>query len=548
MAGDWHEALVYNPNMDPSVIFASQFAQLLWLLLHEPGNIVEQKVALRALLNTSTLGSVSLALNDEKLQANGNLVAFTLSGVSDVTTQMVQHGLALITMDPKASAADLLGTARILASMPVIGDGGAAAEAQRLALGATTVRFAARPRSSQALPAHETTAPDTVPVKAMEFGDVLDDPLAEARARGAPRATQPTTAPTESRGEERGLFAQFAATRAPTESHEALLRQLESSHDSGVIANALEDLVVLAEIATREGKAAVVSEILFRLGRRETDVEAFESKRAFAMTLRRLAKPEALRIVATQLPHDAERREEHEAVLARAGEDGADALIEQIVAVAHQRDRRIYFDALLRLKAGVPALLHMLSDTRWFVARNAAELLGEMQVAEAEQPLGELLRHDDDRVRRSATGALMRLGTSRAMQAIQQALTDAAPQTRMQAAAALVTRKDVLTSAPHLMRALDAEKDEEVQAAFLLALGKLATPEAVQRLISAAELKRGLFQTRTTTSFRVAAVNALAGARTELATSALRELQSDKDEDVRSAVTLALGRIARASQ
>ena len=231
-------------------------------------------------------------------------------------------------------------------------------------------------------------------------------------------------------------------------------------------------------------------------------------------------------------------------MLARAGEEGADALIEQIAAVAHQRDRRVYFDALLRLKSGVPTLLHMLSDARWFVARNAVDLLGEMQVAEAEQPVSELLRHDDERVRRSATSALMRFGTPRALQAIQQALTDALPQTRMQAAAALVARKDVRTSAPQLLRALDMEKDDEVQEAFLLALGKLATPEAVQRLITASEVKRGLFQ-KSTTSFRVAAVNALAEARTTDAVVALHALEQDKDSDVRAAVVLALGRIAR---
>ena len=533
--------------MDHSVIFARQFAQLLWLLLREPANTDEQKAALRLLLNTSKLGSVSLALHGDELHANAHPVPLTLTGVSDVTTQMVRHGLALITTDAQASAADLIGTARILASMPVLGDGGAAVEAQRLALGAKTVRFAARPRFSQEAPARETGARETISMEAMEFGDVFDDPLAEARAHATPRSTQSIAAPSESRGENRGLFAQFAATRAPTESHNALLTQLESTLDSDVIGHALEDLAVLAEAAARDGKAHIVSEIMCRLGRRERDVEQFESKRAFTMTLRRLAKPELLRLVAQQLPHDIEQRENNVAVLVRANEDGADALIEQIAAVAHQRDRRVYFDALLRLKAGVPALMQMLGDSRWFVARNAADLLGEMQVADAEQGLSALLRHEDERVRRSATGALMRLGTPRALQAIQQALGDAAPQTRIQAAAALVTRKDVRTSAPQLLRALDVEKDDEVQVAFLMALGKLATPEVVQRLISAAESKRGLFQKKTT-SFRVAAVNALAEARTDDATSALRALHGDKDEDVRAAVTLALGRISRSLQ
>jgi HEAT repeat protein len=533
--------------MDHSVIFARQFAHLLWLLLHEPGNVNEQKAALRLLVTTSKLGAVSLASQGIDLTANNNSVPSSLTGVSDVTTQMTRHGLALITIDVNPTAADLLGTARILASMPVLGDGGAAAEAQRIALRATTVRFAARPPVARDTPVAPSIPHETPAAEAMEFGDVLDDPLAEALAHAAPRMTQSISAPTESRGDERGMFAQFAASRAPTESHEVLLGRLDASLDSSVIAHVLEGLAVHAEAAGREGKPAVVSEIMFRLARREPDVEHFESKRVFAMTLRRLAKPDLLRMVTRQLPHDAERRDEHVAVLARAGQEGADALIEQIAVVAHPDDRRIYFETLLRLPTGVAALLQMLGDPRWSVVRNAADLLGEMQVAEAEQPLTMLLRHDEERVRRSATGALMKLGTPRALQAIQQALLDAAPQMRIQAAAALVTLKDVRTSAPQLLRALDAEKDDDVQEAFLLALGKLATPEAVHRLIGAAEAKRGLFQKRTT-SFRVAAVNALAESRTEEAMATLRELQSDKDADVRAAVMLALGRIARATQ
>jgi HEAT repeat protein len=232
-------------------------------------------------------------------------------------------------------------------------------------------------------------------------------------------------------------------------------------------------------------------------------------------------------------------------VLTRAGEDGADALIEQIAAMSGQSERRVYFDALLQLQSGVPTLIHMLGDARWFVARNAAELLGEMQTKEAEPQLTELLRHSDDRVRRAATAALMRLGTSRAMQAIQDALKDGAPAMRIQAAAALVTRKDVKTAAT-LVRALEEEKDDEVQAAFLLALGKLATPDAVQRLLKAAEAERGLFKKKATT-FRVAAVQGLGEARTPEAVDALKALQSDKDEEIREAATFALVRITRQS-
>jgi HEAT repeat protein len=99
-------------------------------------------------------------------------------------------------------------------------------------------------------------------------------------------------------------------------------------------------------------------------------------------------------------------------------------------------------------------------------------------------------------------------------------------------------------TAATLVRALDEEKDEEVQAAFLFALGKLATPDAVQRLLKAVEAERGLFKKKAT-AYRVAAVQGLAEARTPEAMEALRGLALDKDEDIRDAASFALSRIAR---
>ena len=109
----------------------------------------------------------------------------------------------------------------------------------------------------------------------------------------------------------------------------------------------------------------------------------------------------------------------------------------------------------------------------------------------------------------------------------------------------MATRKDVRT-ATTLIRALEAEKDENVRAAFLLALGKLKTADGVQRLLRAAEAERGLFKKKSV-AFRVVAIQGLGEARTLEAMDALRVLQQDKEKDVRDAATYALGRIARTS-
>jgi HEAT repeat protein/PBS lyase HEAT-like repeat-containing protein len=566
--------------MDYSVTFARHYSRLVWLLLHETSNVDEQKASLRMLVTVCKDGPVTLASDGADVTANGHEVPSVLSGVPDVVRRMAAHGLREIVFDAGAAPAGVLGSARILAGDATPGDGGAAADAKLTALNAASVRFTREPVAAPTAPAPSVATPPapserpvvaapapppavapaaTAPAPAAapaaepsalpDFGfedaDVIDEEALKDKLRPTPRATAAVPAAPSRAPEGGGMFAQFAASRAPTASHRDLLAQLEQASGVNVLTQVLDDLVAIAESAARDARAAVVTEILCRVTRREPQIHEFEAKRAFVMAQRRLAKPMLLRAIVQELPHAGDQRDAFIAVLTRAGEDGADALIEQIAAISGQNERRVYFDALLLLQAGVPTLIHMLGDARWFVARNAAELLGEMQAREAEPQLTELLKHTDDRVRRAGTSALMRLGTSRAMQAIQDALRDGAPAMRMQAAAALVTRKDVKTAAT-LVRALEEEKDEEVQAAFLLALGKLATPDAVQRLLKAVEPERGLFKKKGT-AYRVAAVQGLGEARSPEATEALKSLQSDKDEEVREAATFALVRIARQS-
>ena len=549
--------------MDHSITFARHYARLLWLLLHEAANVDEQKASLRALVTVSKDGAVSLRTNGESLRANGTPVPSALSGVADVARRMSAHGLAEVAFDAGAAAAGMLGSTRILAGEPTAHDPGAAALSKLEALGAPGFRFAARapaPAALVAVPAATIAAaaapgpaavvsalaspsPGALPDFDLSDLDVLDEQMLEAKPRPTTRANVAIPANPDRRADGSGMFEQFAVTRAPTSSHTELLVQLEQSTGVNVLTRVLDDLVAIAESAARDARPALVCEILCRVTRREPQIQDFEAKRAFVMAQRRLAKPQLLRAITQELPHAGAQRDTFVAVLRRAGEDGADALIEQIAAISGQNERRVYFDALLQLQAGIPTLIHMLGDARWFVARNAAELLGEMQAREAEPQLTELLRHSDDRVRRAATSALMRLGTTRAMNAIQDALKDGAPAMRMQAAATLVARKDVKTAAT-LVRALDDEKDDEVQAAFLLALGKLATPDAVQRLLKAAEPESGLFRKKST-AFRVAAVQGLGEARTPEATGMLEELVGDKDADVAAWAKVALQRIAK---
>src|SRR5512144_586850 len=116
--------------MDYSVTFARHFSRLVWLLLNESANIDEQKAALRATVTVSKDGPVVFTAR-----------ADALTGVQDLTAQMIGHAVREIRVDRGAAPADLLGLARILAAQPVPGDGGEAAKARVAALGAKSLRI-----------------------------------------------------------------------------------------------------------------------------------------------------------------------------------------------------------------------------------------------------------------------------------------------------------------------------------------------------------------------------------------------------------------------
>jgi HEAT repeat protein len=249
--------------------------------------------------------------------------------------------------------------------------------------------------------------------------------------------------------------------------------------------------------------------------------------------VRRLLSPQALRGLAGLLPIKRDMRESLHMVFSRSGEDGVDTLIDLLAAANTPGERRAYRDALAACPHAAPMLGHMLGDSQWFVVRNAAELLGEMGVHEVDGKLVDTLNHPDARVRRAATGALARLGTPRALHALQDMLCDANPDIRRQAALGLGAAGQ-RAAGSDLVAALDREQDSDVQQALVTALGKVATSDAVDRLADAA--RPGSIFKRKPTALRLAAVNALGEAGTPEALDVLRSIAGDRDKDVRGAI------------
>ncbi len=480
--------------MDYSVTFVRHFARLLWLLIHQADAVDEQKAALRALVAVSKEGPVTLTVRDGTLSSNGAPLADELTGVRDLLGQFVGHSVREMVFDIGVLPADVLGTARALAATASQDDQGREIDARLRAIAPRTVRVSFDSSTVR-------VSPDVVEVSA----DVI---------------------------------RQFTAVEATSGGPDELFTKLDATQSVAAVSRMLDQVVELAESSARGQKPLVVADVMARIVSREAEKTNPEIKRAYAAAIRRLAKPTLLRAVATVLPRRKERAGEFLAVLSRTGEEGAEALIEELTAAQSMAERRTFFDSLVKLKAGVPALMHMLGDPRWFVARNAADLLGELNACDAEGPLSELLKHGDDRVRRAATNALGKLGTPHAAIALKRALKDTSSHVRATAAAGLAGRKGT-KSAATLLRALESESDIEVQIAILNALGRVATPEAVQRLCKAAEPESRLFK-RKAAAYRVAAVQALGEARTPAALAALQQLASDKDKEVREAAVRAV--------
>ena len=480
---------------------------------------------MRAAIAVIGQGPVTIARRGSRVFANGKPLPDALAAGPELGAQMVQHGVMVIEIAATSPPAELLGTARILSTVGASGDKGRAAKEQFAALKLGSFKLAFEDESLAPKLDPKLSEPTPLPSKGMRL------PAAGTPVHGMQLV------------ENREMWQQFRAVQVSKEDTDSLFAALDAADMPNAEAQLFDELSTLAEHASRDGRTHVLAAICIGIVKREANGVSESRRQACTMALRRLLRPALLRGIATLLPRKREIASDLEVVLSRAGAEGADAVIELLTEESLATDRHVYLEVLPRLQTGVRTLVHMLGDTRWFVVRNATDLLGEMKVQSAEPALLPLLQHSDERVRKSAANALINLGTTAGFRAVCEMLQAESPRTRAHAAMALASRKDEKSTA-QLRTVLEDEPDTEVQLALLAALGKIATPAAVEQLIRAAEPKRRLLE-RKPTAFRIAAIQALAEARTQAAIAAINVLREDKERDVRDAAARAYQRASR---
>lgn len=336
------------------------------------------------------------------------------------------------------------------------------------------------------------------------------------------------------------LFTQSAVS--PTVG--SAIARLRGARTDDATRQAVSELLDLASDAEGREDAVVVESIAIALAQHARTLGSAEGRLATEGGLRRLLREGIVKLLAIRVPESSDR-EMLISILARTGEMGGKVLVERLMSADDRPARRSYFDAIITQDSGVSQLREALNDPRWFVVRNAAALLGEMGMTDSDASLMPLLAHLDSRIRIAAARALSRLQTARGLLAVQQRLNDSNAEVRRLAAAAFGLSSAVVGAAkPHsapLGAALASEPEEDVALEMLASLGKLASADAVQRLIRLAI--GGSEGAQHDGWFRVASLEALVAARGHAAVPTLEVLATDGNEEVATAARRLLGSV-----
>lgn len=479
-----------RPDMDDSFNLARHVARFALLLMRQPESIDQQKLELRAIALMTKEGTVRLTTREGQLVANGISVPAVLAGVRELADQIIGHQVESFEIHQGMSPGELLNTARLIAEPLTVDPVDFRKRVAALAVTTVTVQFHA-------------------------------EAVAEAGAEAQPAVPEPATGSPE---------------RIPF-----LLERANRSAEGVPNAADFDEVAFAVEQATREGRTATVMDVFLQLITYETAASDPEVQRQFVLTVRRLMKPRILQPIARAFLDNLPRVADAATILGRCGTDGAEAVVDQYARAATRVERDAFLAAFDRLPATDESLVAMLADARPHIMRVAAELLGLRRPRDGDKVLADHLAEGEVHSRRAAIRALAGFDTDFSLDAIARGLGDAAVEVRLEAVGALA-RRDGPRTAEIIANGIEAEEEEEVQVAMLAALGRIGTADAVARIAKVVEAGAGFFSSRKGSAVRVAAVHALADARTAGARTALLTLTHDKEREVRDAAARAIGR------
>ena len=486
--------------MQHAAAFARHFARLVWLIKHEPSSIDSQKQALREMVAELAEAPVTLSVQSLRLNADDTQIPDEGVGVHELAVRMLAHGSTRLYIPEATPPAELLALARLMAEEAA--PRSTIETVRRRLAGAKVNRITA-----------DVIAPTT--------GEFTAFPIRE--------------------GDETGIVAAASRALPPAPTSRVLSNLLDRARKVTTtrdLSRALDEIIASARAGFHRGDPDTMVDAAHAVLSMEKYSGKAELSPHFDNTLRRLLTPAVLKAIVQLIPRQPERYNVYLDLLERAGEAGAEAVVAQLAGAGSIAERRIFYDVLGKLECAVRVLVRKLGDDRWYIVRNAVELLGALGDATVEPHVAEALNHPDERVRRAAALSLAKLGTPSAQRDLYHAMRKVTDPVRHVAATAMVTRAE--RGVTTLVEALKRGGDEESQKAIVMALGRVATREAVDALARTAKDGMGLFGRKWPVPVRVAAIQALGEAGTEEALAALRELTHDREKQVRGAAIWAV--------
>jgi len=491
---------------------SSLFGALFFLVRHNQSATTDHAALAATLRAAYGPDGLRIDIEPESLMIEGQPVMLESPGATMLFEQMYLHGARSLRVLPSATDADLIRFATVLGAFPgtydsferVVAALGPSAERLTMTQGANDFEvFRAmpwRPRGTYGSSEEDTSR--------------LDVPRIRSEVNSEYERFQEIVLNPETTSDPDAAPAMGSLSRAQPPLEELLARGREAIER--------EDWGGLLEVA-----------LLIAEGESEAPSELASS--TYRIELKRLMSRKHLAMVARFL--QGERKQEAIALLRRFGADSTEILMDLLIQAMTIGERRGYYSAITQMSDGTDAVVQHLGHQQWYVVRNAADLCGEMELADAVPELAKQKNHPDERVRKAVAEALGKIGTMQAMDPLRTLLTDESPAVRLKAVIHLSGR-GARGMPPAIAELLKTEDNTDVQHEALFALGRIATPDAILQLREWAQ-PGGKLLGRKPLAVRLAAVKGLALAG-PAAADALAALDRDDTPEIRAAVSAAV--------
>lgn len=365
-----------------------------------------------------------------------------------------------------------------------------------------------------------------------------------------PEAEEETTV-----GSQETATASQPTTQTPVEEARldlaGLLRELEETTTDQRFSELLQQLPGLFRAQLQDSGRALLHRTLLQLQAATGNPRLGKHRRqALLQTLNQLLTPDTFNFCIGTLSNRAlpatQREEAVQALLFYQGEVTA-ALMNRLNLETDAQIRKNLTETLVRQgSVALPVLLEHLRDQRWYVARNAVAILGDIRDPAATGPMKPMLAHQDIRVRRETVRALTRIGGQNATGVLLHLLEGADADLSQQALLSLGAMKNP-AAVPALLRLLAQENGShgpELRRGAIKALGEIGAVEAVEPLLAILASKR-FWRPGRHNELRAAAAAALGEIGDETAVSALENASSERNETVARAAVQALKQLRK---